>query len=145
MAGASFDRIESEEPVHQAPNSRYFWQPGPAAPSVGLDIDVWRIDLRLRESQIKQLRRYLSADELERAERFHFQEHRVRFVAAHGVLRVILGRYIGVPAAALQFGNNPYGKPFLSDEFSGSGLSFNLSHSNELALLAVVNQRSHWC
>src|SRR3712207_7045713 len=48
-------------------------------------------------------RSLLSADELERAGRFHFRKDRDRFVAGRGALREILGRYAGVAPQRLRF------------------------------------------
>jgi 4'-phosphopantetheinyl transferase len=80
----------------------------------------------------------LSADELERAARFHFPEHRRRYTVARGVLRDILGRYLAVPPAALAFSYSAYGKPALAQQFEATGERFNISHSHEMALFAVT-------
>lgn len=76
----------------------------------------------------------LSAEERRRADAFRTETLRARFVASHVALRQLLGRYLGVAAAQLDFGQNAWGKP----ELSGGGLRFNLSHSGVLALVAVA-------
>jgi 4'-phosphopantetheinyl transferase len=53
---------------------------------------------------------------------------------AHQALDQLLGQYLGVEPASLEFGTEPNGKPFLA----GGELSFNLSHSGELGLVAVA-------
>ena len=75
----------------------------------------------------------LSADERQRAERFKFDLHRRRYVARRTLMRKILSGYTGIPANELVFTYNPYDKPLLPD-----GPVFNLSHSEDLALLAVT-------
>ena len=52
-------------------------------------------------SQIDSFLHTLAADEQTRAERFHFQRDRERFIIAHGVLRAILGLYLNRAARML--------------------------------------------
>lgn len=78
----------------------------------------------------------LDAAEIERYHRFHFERDRVRFAIAHLCLRKILGSYLGRAPEAIRFSANRYGKPGLAGEDSGR-LFFNLSHSHDVALLAV--------
>ena len=75
----------------------------------------------------------LSADEAERAHRFHFDRDRHRYVRGRAFLRSILGQVCGQDPASLIFGKGPQGKPFLP----GCDLSFNLSHSRDLAVAAL--------
>ena len=106
--------------------------------TAGLDtgtVHVWATSLDdLSETASRGL---LSADERERADRFHFERDRRRFVTARGLLRVLLGRYLDVDPADLLFGYGPRGKPFLA----GAALRFNVSHSSGLALLAFTRER----
>ena len=104
-------------------------------------IHVWRADLRVSPPCFRRLESTLSPDECARAARFHFPEHRERFTAAHGVLRDVLSRYLDVPAAQLAFAINAYGKPALASP-DHAWLQFNLSHSGDLALVAVTRDRS---
>jgi 4'-phosphopantetheinyl transferase len=103
-------------------------------------VHVWRGALDLEAEQIGRYWNSLSQDEKERADRFRFEQDRSRFIVAHGVLRGILGRYLGLEPAALRFQRRPNGKPELRPEFGG-GLRFNLAHSQGLALYAVTRDR----
>lgn len=105
------------------------------------DVHVWRINLDPPEAQLQHLTETLSSDELSRAKRFYKEQHRHRFIAGRGILRTILGRYLGVEPQQLQFSYQPLGKPVLADNFSDSGLWFNLTHSQGLALCAVSRDR----
>ncbi|MBK8783720.1 MAG: 4'-phosphopantetheinyl transferase superfamily protein [Anaerolineales bacterium] len=100
-------------------------------------VDVWRIFLNLQADSIKLAESTLSADEAQRAARFHFPKDRDHFVAAHGILRQIIGRYLHCKPGELTFSVNQYGKPSLVD----SKLEFNLSHSGDFALLAITQNR----
>ncbi|GGI80202.1 4'-phosphopantetheinyl transferase family protein [Legionella impletisoli] len=93
-------------------------------------IDVWQFPLTLNVDALKSL---LPQEELDRAARFHFPIHRTRHIAAHTILRFILSRYLNQPGNNLNFAYNAHGKPELKDQY----LHFNLSHSRDLALLAV--------
>jgi 4'-phosphopantetheinyl transferase len=79
--------------------------------------------------------RWLSPDETDRASRFHFERDRRRFAAARGVLRALLGRYLGVDPSALVFAYGRHGKPSLAPPWEG--LHFNVSHSSDVALVAL--------
>jgi 4'-phosphopantetheinyl transferase len=105
------------------------------------DVHVWRIDLDLPEVRLQHLAATLSSDEFARAQRFYFPEHRQRFIAGRGILRSILGCYLGIEPQEVQFDYEPRGKPVLAATFANSGLLFNLSHSQGLALCAVNRDR----
>jgi 4'-phosphopantetheinyl transferase len=79
----------------------------------------------------------LDAAERERAARFVFERDRVRYLAAHVGMRHILARYLGAAPAELAFSEGLHGRPQLAGAWAGD-LEFNLSHSGELALVAVT-------
>jgi 4'-phosphopantetheinyl transferase len=126
------------------PNAQYpmpkmtNWLPAPTDFTLSPDhVHVWRIDLEQPESKLEDFTATLSADELARAQRFYFEQHRQRFIAGRGTLRTILGRYLGVAPGEVQFDYQPRGKPVLADKFANSKIAFNLSHSQGLGLCAV--------
>jgi 4'-phosphopantetheinyl transferase len=111
------------------------WTEPPSWPSLETGtVHVWRIALNQEDDRVERFRRMLEADELERAGRFHFDKHRRHFIVARGFLRSVVAHYLGVQPEALRFEYGAYGKPALGSEHT---LRFNLSHSNEVALLAV--------
>lgn len=61
----------------------------------------------------------------------------VRADAAHDELRRLLARYLDEEPEALRFVTHPQGKPFLD----GEPVRFNLSHSGDLAAVAVARDR----
>lgn len=79
-------------------------------------------------------------DEAERtqAERFVVDRARMLYAAAHGALRVILGRCLGRGPDDLRFDAGADGKPFLVGDRT---IRFNLSHSGALAAVAVARER----
>jgi 4'-phosphopantetheinyl transferase len=104
------------------------------------EIHVWRRFLDQPPRQIGSLKETLSDDEAKRAERFHFQRDRLRFIAARGVLRVILGRYLKSDPKDVRFIYGRNGKPSLAGE-KGPRLCFNVSHSRDIALYAFAYDR----
>lgn len=95
-------------------------------------------DLAEQEDGIQQCRRFLAQDEIQPADRFYFEKHRRRFTVARAAVRQILGRYAGVAPEELVFSYGEKGKPKLSGRLKESAIRFNLSHSSEVALLAVA-------
>src|SRR5215207_6202526 len=94
------------------------------------EVVVWRItltDVRVDDVGL------LSADELERADRFKFPQVRLAYLQGRLFLRKMLGALLDRPAADLHFSLEGNGKPTLED----SAIAFNLSHSGGEALLAV--------
>jgi 4'-phosphopantetheinyl transferase len=81
----------------------------------------------------------LPASERERAAAFLRDDAAGRWVASRWALRQVLSRYLNEPATeiVLELGENE--KPQLADP--SSGLRFNLSHSGDLALVAVAPNR----
>jgi 4'-phosphopantetheinyl transferase len=101
-------------------------------------IHVWAFSLDGSESFVEQCRSWLSEDERERAVRFIRQQDHVRFVLAHGGLRVVLSRYLGIAPDAVELGRSEGGKPFLTRELRGqSAITFNMSHAHGRVLIAV--------
>jgi len=102
------------------------------------EIQVWSIPLDPPAGQVAALAATLTPDEEARAARFRFDVHRRRYVVGRGVLRALLGAYLGARPADLRFDYRERGKPDLARPFRGSGLSFNLSNSEDLALAGFV-------
>jgi 4'-phosphopantetheinyl transferase len=101
-------------------------------------IDIWRIHLAGHNGGVQHCRLLLSPDEIQRADRFYLETHRRRFTASRSAMRQILGCYGGLAPEKLTFSYGPRGKPELSGKLEQSGIRFNLSHSNDVALLAVA-------
>ena len=101
---------------------------------------LWAAWLEVPKSTCQAYKEILSAAELERASRFRFEEHRNRYIVAHGWLRQLLGAYLGRPPAVLDFEFGINGKPALAATPTTSELYFNLSHSDDLSLVAVCHR-----
>jgi 4'-phosphopantetheinyl transferase len=105
------------------------------------EIHVWRAYLDCAETALRQFETTLASDEKDRATRFLFQKDRNDFIAARGVLRELLGRYLNRSPADIEFDYGHRGKPSLRTEAFGRPVRFNVSHSHGLALLAFAMGR----
>lgn len=76
----------------------------------------------------------LSASEIARANAFRFAYLRSRFVWCRAVLRQILGAWLDCPPARVALGETAAARPFVAN----ADLDFNVSHSGDLALIAVL-------
>jgi 4'-phosphopantetheinyl transferase len=112
------------------------WTAPPLSPSLEAGtVHVWLLGLDQDDDRFERFRGTLEPYELDRAGRFHFEKHRRHFIVARGFLRSVVARYLETQPEALRFSYGEYGKPALETE---QVLRFNLSHSNEVALLAVT-------
>ena len=127
------------------------WSAPPSAPTLPTDrIDVWRVCLDVAEKDVAEKdavekpeskTSVLSPDEIARANRFHFEKDRRRFIRCRSALREILAAYIAIPAAEIRFEYLAAGKPQLAAEQNRYALQFNLSHSGSMALIAVGREQ----
>jgi 4'-phosphopantetheinyl transferase len=83
----------------------------------------------------------LSRDERARAARFRFERDRRRFVVCRSRLRAILARYVGVSPGEIGFVYGEHGKPALAPPWDQTQIEFNLSHTQELAVVAVSREK----
>ncbi len=90
-------------------------------------------------TRFEQLARLLSRDENQRAFRFRFERDQKRFIVCRGVLREILGSYLGKGPETIDFNYGPQGKPYLKgpERQSDGSLYFNVSHSSGWAIYAL--------
>jgi len=120
------------------------WAPPPGDLALKHDeVHVWCADLGLAATapHLPWLTRTLSHDERLRATQFHVERDCAYFSAARGLLRSLLGGYVGAEPARLVFTYGRYGKPALSDVPVASDLQFNLAHAGGFAVYAFTRAR----
>lgn len=101
------------------------------------EVHIWRAGLEFPEQLLEKLASTLSPDERVRASNFRFRRHRNRFVAGRGIIRSLLGRYLGCDPAEIRFDYGSYGKPKVDSPKRDVRLHFNVAHSDDLALFAL--------
>jgi 4'-phosphopantetheinyl transferase len=94
-------------------------------------VEVWQAGLAHPEATVRRLESLLSDDERERAARLASAP---RWVAARAALRIVLAGRLGTHPSDVEFAAGPHGKPEIPD----CALRFNLSHSGDLALIALA-------
>ncbi len=101
-------------------------------------IHIWGFSLDGSPSFVEQCRSWLNEDERGRATRFIRQQDHIRYVLAHGGLRAVLSRYLGIGPDLLELYRSESGKPSLTREQRGQpAITFNISHAHGRALIAV--------
>jgi 4'-phosphopantetheinyl transferase len=106
------------------------------------EVHVWRARTDASQSMTSRYAETLAADEKARAECFFFERDRDRYIAARGILRQLLGRYLHCSPAEVEFAYRAKGKPFLTQPASNPPIEFNIAHSRELVLLAFSSGRA---
>lgn len=104
-------------------------------------VHVWLAHVGIYSSAIGNISPVLSDDEQAKAAKFYFERDRRRYAAAHSILRILLGRYLDCDPLAIRLRTNSHGKPAIDTPRQVQTLTFNLSHSHELALFAFTCSR----
>lgn len=99
------------------------------------EVHIWQVSLDQLPPTVSRLSDLLSDDERAQAGRFDFEHDREHYIIARGVLRTVLGKYLGISPQQIRFEYGDHGKPVLPGT---PPLRFNLTHSNNLMLLAVT-------
>src|SRR5262245_19071594 len=105
------------------------------------EVHVWQSWVDTSTAVLAALESSLDDGERARAARFLFEKDRSRYVFSRGLLRHILATYLAAKPKEIAFAANGFGKPFLDGPFKSSSLCFNVSHSEELVVVAVAYDR----
>lgn len=101
------------------------------------EIHVWQARLDELTGAVSQYAEHLSDDEQERAARYFFKRDSDYYIIGRGVLRILLGFYLGIKPRQVQFQYGSNGKPVLHESYSRKAdLHFNLAHSKDMAVYA---------
>jgi 4'-phosphopantetheinyl transferase len=134
-------QTDSTEPVQLIENEFHEYLAGLSVPPLeACNVHSWFARISNNPVQLAEYRSHLSADELARAQRFHFESDRAMFIFAHGMLRTLLGIYLRSVPRKLQFEYSEHGKPSLAVP-SNTGIQFNLSHTRGAVLVAICRDR----
>ena len=86
-------------------------------------------------------RMLMSAAERHQATRFYFAADRVQYLVTRALVRTVLSQYAAVTPEAWNFETNAYGRPYaVNREALYDGLSFNISHTRSLIVLAITKR-----
>lgn len=107
--------------------------PATAQPTL---VEVWLADL---DRHSRELGARDTIEEHRRAARMVDPLRRERLAAAHGALRTVLGRHLGLAPPEVRMVHGRYGKPAL-DPAHHASLAFSLSQSGSRAAIAVSSR-----
>lgn len=91
----------------------------------------------------QRYRALMTPEEQDRGDRFYFEEDRARYRVTRALVRSVLSRYAPIEPADWRFEATSYGQPLIANpEPQAQSLSFNLTHTSDLVVLAVAHQRA---
>ena len=106
-----------------------------APPLAETDLCVWWVDLQGAAGDLSAYLTLLSEAERDRAARLRTTEGRTAFTVTRGVLRSLLGEFLGCAPDAVELAAGPHGKPQVVAPDKPL-LHFNVSHTRDRAVLA---------
>jgi len=119
------------------------WQKSPDTLSLSKDhIDVWLCDLKQLSGEINNFYSTLSDDECNRADKLKVEDKRQQYIITRGVLRQRLSLVTNIKSEDFVFKLLKHGKPVLNNDARFTDITFNVSHSNDLALIAVAKNQN---
>ncbi len=129
---ASMTEVRIDE-VRDATSIGYPSELGPGV------VHMWQRRLDVRAEGLSACYSLLSREEQDRARRFRIERPRREFVLTRGTLRSLLAFYLGSSPQEVRFRYTAQGKPAHEGD---SDLSFNVSHTDGLALMGFVKRRA---
>ncbi len=99
------------------------------------EVRVWMVNTAAPAEMSAKYLEVLDAVELDRAAQFSRKRDHDSFVVTRGALRCLLGSCLDLHPAGIRFAYGAKGKPALAP---ANPLRFNVSHSEEFALIAVT-------
>jgi len=104
-------------------------------------VEVVVARLEAGAAEIRAGSKLLCAGEQARAARFALERDRNRYIAARSRLRRLLAERLGERPQAVELVYGKRGKPALAPRFAGTGLRFNLTHCDDVAVYAFTHER----
>lgn len=123
-------------------NNPVIWETVTEVPPIRAgEVHLWWQDLHTDRLDSQALAELMSEREARRVSRFRVDGVRREFMAARGVLKLLLSGYLGHPVHKLEFRYGPLGKPSMPPGPDGDQLCFNYTDSGGYALYAFAWNR----
>jgi len=110
-------------------------------PGLAGRVDIYRIPLDLSEDEIQAYHQYLSIEEKQRAAKFLSASKTREFTITRSCLRQILAQTLDSDLSLITIAHHPDGKPYLQFQPGPARVCFSVSHSSDLAMIAVTLDR----
>ncbi len=101
-------------------------------------VDIWFFSLLSSKTAKQKFASIFSADETKRLGEIKLSIVANEFIGSRGCLREILSKYLPLNPSELVFEYGSRKKPFLALKQNSEQIKFNLSHSSDMAVLAVT-------
>jgi 4'-phosphopantetheinyl transferase len=101
-------------------------------------VNVWCYRLPEAETEVGRIQSYLSDVERQRASRLRQGRVRDEFILGRGALRSLLAKYLHEKPEKIPLSTSVNGKPYVDPIAGSSALSFNISHSDGVAVFAFA-------
>lgn len=101
------------------------------------EIHTWFGDLNEQTKNCELYKSILSSDEIQQSRFFIGEKLQNRYLICHGVLKILLGIYSGVPPEKINLSRNSLDKP----EWKNHEIKFNLTHSGNKFGIAFSRNR----
>jgi len=119
------------------------WQKTPDRLSLSEDhVDIWICDLKQVSGDINNFYSILSEDERDRADKLKVEDKKQQYIITKGTLRQRLGLLTNIEPEDFVFEYLKHGKPVIANKHQCADITFNVSHSHDLALIAIAQKRS---
>ncbi len=119
------------------------WQETPDKLSLSKNhIDIWLCDLKTLSSEIGKFYILLSNNERERINKLKIEEKKQQYIITRGMLRQRLSLFTKIAPENFVFEYLEHGKPVLTNDAKFANITFNVSHSYNLALIAISQEQS---
>ena len=124
-------------------NLKNTWQKTPDTLNLYKDhIDVWLCDLKQLSVNINSFYSILSEDERDRADKLKVDDKKQQYIITRGTLRQRLGLLTNIYPEDFVFKILEHGKPVLVNDARFANITFNVSHSHDLALIAIAQKQN---
>ena len=104
-------------------------------------VHVWKISLPNSVDTIDETQQLiLDESEQQRASKFYFEKDRAAYIQSHIAMRRILSLYLKIEPNQIKYELSPMGKPRCPSDLNPSQITFNLSHTKGMALVAIASK-----
>jgi len=102
------------------------------------EVHLWLVSYRELYLQSADMAEIISGVEKRRSERYRFLKDQQNYIFRHGVLRILIARYMSIEPGDVRFRVGDYGKPHLDGMNKEHSFEFNISHSGDMLLLGFA-------
>ncbi len=100
-----------------------------------LSVKLYKIEILKYQELVSGLIKFLSSSELNRANGYHFNKDKNKFIICRTILKILLAEHIGLDVDKIFLDNHFNKKPYLS---SHPSVFFNVTHSGDYAIIAIA-------